>query len=113
MAGWDLPKAGVSPFDDESEDHAAWIRERVAELEDLSWYFDEPEVLRKVMADLRSPEPELRHAARAAVLNLGSREAIPYLESGAALTDVPSEKLALLEAADYLKLPTVLEVGER
>ncbi|MEP4077592.1 hypothetical protein [Haloferula sp.] len=110
---WDLPKARVSPHAEESEDHEIWIREQVAELQDLGWFFDEPEVLNKVMAELRSPEPELRVAAREAVINLSSRDAIPYLESAAALADSEEEQKALTEAAEYLKLPTILEVRDQ
>ena len=113
LAKWDLPKAHVSPHAEESDEHREWIDEQVEELRDLAWFFDEPDILRKVMAELRSPEPELREAAREAVINLSSRDAIPYLERAAALADAPEEQKALIDAAEYLKLPTVLEVQDQ
>lgn len=106
---WDLAKPRVSPHSTSSEEHLEWIDEQRADLLEKSHYFDDPAILREVMASLRSPEPELRVAALEAVINLGSRDAIPYLEQAAVLAETPEEQGNLIEAAEYLKLPTIFE----
>ena len=93
----------------DSEEHLEWIDDQIEDLLDKSYYYDEPEILQEVMANLRSPEPELRVAALDAVINLSSRDAIPYLEQAAVLAETPQEQIELTEAAEYLKLPTVFE----
>ena len=50
-------------------------------------------------------EPEVRKAARDALVQLGDTNAIPGLEQAVRLVEDPREKLALMEAIDYLKLP--------
>ncbi|MEP4077364.1 hypothetical protein [Haloferula sp.] len=106
---WDLAKPRVSPHATGSDEHVDWIEEQIADLRDKQWYNDDPVILNEVMANLRSPEPELREVALEAVVNLSSRDAIPYLERAAILAETPEEQRALIEAAEYLKLPTIFE----
>ena len=54
--------------------------------------------------------PRLRHAALEAAIQFGSRDAIPTLVDAAAQTDDPKEKQAFLDAAEFLKLPSLTEV---
>lgn len=109
LQAWGLPNPRVSPYSTSSEEHIEWIDEQRAELLEKSHYPDDPAILQEVMASLRSPEPELRVAALEAVINLGSRDAIPYLEQAAVLAETPEEQSNLIEAAEYLKLPTIFE----
>lgn len=96
-----------------SPDNANWAAERIEELEKLAW-FDDAASLQKIMAELRSPLPEIRAAALAATRAFGSRDAVPYLEQAALGTSDPAERKALADAIEYLKLPTLLEeqIGE-
>jgi hypothetical protein len=55
-------------------------------------------------------EPEVRKAAKDALVQLGDTNAIPGLEQAVGLIEDPREKLALLEAIDYLKLPDAMAV---
>ena len=55
-------------------------------------------------------EPEVRKAAKDALVQLGDTNAIPGLEQAVGLVEDPREKLALLEAIDYLKLPDAMAV---
>jgi hypothetical protein len=48
----------------------------------------------------------VREAAREGMITLGSPEAVPLLRKAAALAGDPREAVALLDAADYLELPS-------
>jgi HEAT repeat protein len=58
---------------------------------------------------LAHPEAETRAAARDGLVQLGERAAIPFLQA-AAKTAPPDEAKALLEAAEFLALPSWTEV---
>jgi HEAT repeat protein len=73
---------------------------------------DDPESLRTILGGLTSPEPGIRKAALAATRQFGSRDAIPYLQEAAAHTDEPREKVAILDAIEYLKMPSLTELRE-
>jgi hypothetical protein len=51
------------------------------------------------------PDPEVRRMAIDAAGYLNDREAIPFLEKALAKADDPREKVAILDAIEYLKLP--------
>lgn len=68
---------------------------------------DDPASLKAILADLRSPEKEIRSAATDAAVNFGSQDAIPDLKAAANATDDIPEKIALLDAAQFLSLPSV------
>ena len=72
----------------------------------LSWQTgDDPQCLSNILADLNSPEKEIRMAAIQAAVQFESTDAIPVLRAQAAGDNDPDEKTALLQAADYLSLP--------
>jgi hypothetical protein len=73
---------------------------------------DDPESLSNILADLSSPEKEVREAAIEAVEQFGSTNAIPILKNLAANEEDPGEKAALLEAAHFLSLPSIFDVGQ-
>jgi hypothetical protein len=58
---------------------------------------------------LAHPDAETRAAARDGLVQLGERAAIPFLAT-AAKTAAPDETKALLEAAEFLALPSWTEV---
>ncbi len=104
----ELPPPTELPNPPGSPSNAGWADARLAELEKLAWY-DDVGSLKKILAELRSPLPEIRHAALAATRAFGSRDAVPYLEQIAIGTSDPEEHKALTEAISYLNLPTFLE----
>lgn len=53
-------------------------------------------------------EPEVRTAAIAALIQLNDTNVIPGLEEAIALVDDPRDKVAIKDAIDYLKLPSVM-----
>lgn len=51
-------------------------------------------------------DPLIREAARDGIVTLGAAEGAPLLRKAAALAGDPRESVALLDAADYLELPS-------
>lgn len=109
----ELPPPAQPPQAAGSPANGKWAEERAEELEKLAW-FDDAASLHKILAELYSPLPEVRAAALAATRAFGSRDAVPYLEQAENGTSDPSERKALAEAIEYLKLPAFVEeqVGE-
>lgn len=64
-----------------------------------------PASLSNILADLTYPDKEVREAAIEAARQFGSPNAIPALKAAAESTDDLQEKMAYLEAADFLSLP--------
>jgi hypothetical protein len=73
---------------------------------------DDPESLSNILADLTNSEKEVRQAAIEAAEQFGSTNAIPILKNLAANDGDPEEKAALLEAAHFLSLPSIFDVGK-
>ena len=90
------------------ETHAAYVEKRRADLADMAMT-DDPASLQTILGELNNRDPELRKAAREAAVQFGSREALPALTDAMAQTDDPAEKAALLEAIEFLKLPSLAE----
>jgi hypothetical protein len=74
-------------------------------LQEWSMNSDDPASLSHILADLTSPEKEIRDAAIEATKQYGSSNAIPTLKAVAANTADTEEQIALLEAAYFLSLP--------
>ena len=73
---------------------------------------DDSASLSSILADLTNPEKAIREAAIEAAQQFGSTNAIPTLNAAAANTTDPEEKAALLEAAHFLSLPSIFDVGK-
>jgi hypothetical protein len=86
----------------------AYIATRVAELQDLGMENDSAS-LDTILSELNNRNPGIRKAAVAAAVQFGSRDAIPKLTDAATQTDDSEEKSAILEAINFLKLPTLTE----
>lgn len=104
----DPPAPMVAPAPPGSAANQEWIEQRTDELDDLAW-FDDPESLGKILAELRNPLPEIRAAALKATRDFGSRDAIPYLEAVSRDSKDPLEQKALRDLIEHLNLPTLLE----
>jgi hypothetical protein len=70
---------------------------------------DDTASLSNILADLTNPEKEIREAAIEAAEQFGSTNAIPNLKNLAANDEDPEEKAALLEAANFLSLPSIFD----
>jgi hypothetical protein len=102
------PVAEISP----AVNHEKYVFRRVAELQDLSAEND-TNSLATILSELTNRDPEIRKAALNASIQFGSRDAIPVLLDVASQTADEAEKAELIEAADYLKLPSLTEVLAR
>ena len=67
---------------------------------------DDPQSLSNIVNDLRSPEKEIRVAAVEAAKQFQSTNAIPALRAAAAESEDTQEAIAMLEAIDWLALPS-------
>jgi HEAT repeat protein len=92
--------------------HEDYVAARCEELEDLAMD-DRPESLATILEELTNRDPHIRQAAISAAKQFGSRDAIPKLLDAATQTDDPEEKVALLEAAEFLKLPSLTELAQQ
>jgi len=89
-------------------EHETYVEKRVAELQDLAMD-DDPKSLQVILSELTNRDPEIRQAAVDAAVQFGSRDAIPKLTDAASQTDNAAERAAILEAAEFLKLPSYRE----
>jgi uncharacterized protein YdaT len=69
---------------------------------------EDPASLSNILADLTNPEKEIRDAAIEATKQFGSTNAIPTLKAVAANTTDTQEQIDLLEAANFLSLPSLV-----
>jgi hypothetical protein len=99
-----VPAAPVSTNALTPEQREAAIDAETDRLQEWSMSND-PASLSNILADLTSPEKEVRDAAIEAAKQFGSTNAIPTLKATADNTSDLQEKIALLEAADFLSLP--------
>jgi hypothetical protein len=90
----------------------AYVEERISQLGDLGMD-DDPASLNTILSELNNREPRIREAAVQAAIQFGSRDAIPRLTDAATQTDDPHEKAAILDAIEYLKLPSITEVMQQ
>lgn len=71
---------------------------------------DEPESLSFLLDELGRGDPEDRESALSAIVQLGSRDAVPRLRELALAASSQDEAQRLTEAADYLELPSLTEL---
>jgi hypothetical protein len=75
------------------------------EINDAAVMYD-PAYLPAIQKYLLHPDQEVRKAAINGMIVLGHREASPMLREASKLAPSPHEAVAMLEAADYLELPS-------
>jgi hypothetical protein len=90
--------------------HEDYIEQRVAELMDLAMN-DDAESLHTILTELNNPDAEIRSAAIEAAKQFGSLDAIPRLTEAISQTSDTADKAALQQAIEFLKLPSLTEVG--
>jgi cytoskeletal protein RodZ len=77
----------------------------LAQIEDASVTYD-AKALPLIEPYLLSPDPVVREAAMKGMINLGDAAAGPLLREASHHVSTPQEAVALLEAADYVELPS-------
>jgi hypothetical protein len=71
---------------------------------------DEPESLSFLLDELGRVDQEERESVLFAIVQFGSRDAVPHLRELALGASSPDEARRLTEAADYLELPSLTEM---
>ena len=92
--------------------HAQYVRERKAAFYDLSMN-DDQDSLNILLSELKNPDKSLRQAALESVIQFDDRSAIPRLEELAAQAKDPKEKIEILQAIEFMKLPSLSEFVEQ
>lgn len=69
--------------------------------------------LPRIQPYLTHPDPEIREAAKNGMIVLGDAAAGPLLREASRKVATPQEAVALLEAADYVELPSGLSLLNR
>jgi hypothetical protein len=92
------------------EERKDFSRQRVSELMQMGATKD-AQFFHSVLADLTSDDPAIRRAALTATVDYADRSAIPALQQAADALADPQEKVNLLHAIDFLKLPTFTEAN--
>ena len=106
-----LPAPEAPPHPPGSPENDPWIQQRIDALDALAWE-DDPESLRKILAELRGPLPEIRAAALKATLDFDDPAAIPFLRAISRDTVDPLEQRAIDELIETLELPSLIETLE-
>ena len=89
--------------------HEKYIRQRTAELDALAMKSDAAS-RDAILAELQNPDRAIRKAALEAAIQFGDRAVtVPRLQEIAAQTEDPAEKAEILEAIDYINLPSLTE----
>ena len=91
---------------------AVSVEDRIAELEGLGTRSD-PASFQTIVVELSDSKPEIRKAAREAIVQFGNRDAIPILKELVSKTEDAREKVELLDAAEFLSLPSLSEVRQQ
>ena len=99
------PASGGAVVTEES----ASVEAQIKRLEDLQANYD-AESLQAIHNELTNSNPIIRHAAIEATTQFRDRASIPVLQNLAARTTDPEEKQELLDAVEFLTLPTYTEV---
>ena len=105
--------AGASAAPSASVQPAASSSVILEEINDAAVMYD-PAYLPAIQKYLLNSNPEIRKAALNGMIVLGHPAASPMLRAAAKLVDAPQETVAMLQAADYLELPsgTMIESGK-
>lgn len=88
------------------------VEERIRNLEELGTR-DDADSFQTIISELKNSDHEVREAALSAVMQFGSQDAIPILKEIATQTVDAREKVAILDAIDFLELPSVNEVRKQ
>lgn len=91
---------------------ATTIQAQIERLQDLQSNDDDAS-LQEILKELTNTSRAIRHEAVEATIQFGGHTAVPVLQGLAARTWDPTEKKELLDAAEFLAMPTMTEVREQ
>jgi hypothetical protein len=91
------------------QEHAARIEKDQDEMrEALTSGNSDPATMNKVLDRLTHSDPEIRKEALSTAVNMGNQSAIPRLKEAMDQLEDPREKVAFMDAIDFLQLPTTI-----
>jgi len=109
-----LPDANITIAVGADEYRAAnyedYVNRRIAKLEDLGMTGDAGALV-TIESELDSRDPRIQAAAVSAIIQFGSRAAIPALREAYGHTDDPAQKLRVQQAIEFLALPSESETA--
>jgi hypothetical protein len=89
--------------------HAQYVSRRIKELNALAMN-DDVQSRDTILSELKNnPDKKIRAAALEAAIQFDDRSVVPPMQEIAAQTQDPDEKAAILEAIDYINLPSLTE----
>jgi len=89
--------------------HAQYVSRRIKELNALAMNED-VQSRDTILSELKNnPDKKIRAAALEAAIQFDDRSVVPPMQEIAAQTQDPDEKAAILEAIDYINLPSLTE----
>lgn len=91
---------------DESKSIMPMTKEQILETVHQASITYDPKELPAIQKYLLNADPEIREAARNGMVVLGDASAGPMLRDASKLASTPHEAVAMLEAADYVELPS-------
>ena len=99
------PAAGTN----DAAAHAQYVSRRIKELDALAMNND-VQSRDTILSELKNnPDKKIRAAALEAAIQFGDRSVVPPMQEIAAQTQDPDEKAAILDAIDYINLPSLAE----
>ena len=105
VAAASAPAGTVAPTKAQSEE---LIGQRAAELNELAMQ-DSPAAHQQIVIELKNPNREIREAAIEALKQADDRSVVPQMREIADQTDDTAEKQAILDAIDFINLPSLTE----
>jgi len=88
--------------------HQQYVHETISRLMSLQMNNDAAS-LAAILAEMKNPDKDIRKVALSAVIQFNDRSAVPELQKIADSTQDPFEKVDILKAIDYIKLPSFTE----
>lgn len=90
-------------------DHENYVNRRHEELLDLAREGG-PAANQKILDELKNPDRAIRGAALDALEQANDRSVVPQMQQIADQTDDPEDKQAVLDAIDFINLPSFTEI---
>jgi len=101
----EAPAAGIN----DAAAHAQYVSQQIKELDALAMNND-VQSRDTILSELKNnPDKQIRAAALEAAIQFDDRSVVPPMQEIAAQTEDPDEKAAILEAIDYINLPSLSE----
>ena len=89
-------------------EHEEFVGKRSAELAAMAMQ-DNPQAHRQIVDELQNPDKIIRDAALEALKQADDRSVVPRMRQIAEQTDDPASKQAILDAVEFINLPSLTE----